>query len=328
MERKSLKEGRGRGRNVLLAAFFVTVFAAPLWAAYPDKPISLINPFTPGGAGDLGSRMIVEKMNEFLGQPVISNYKPGGGGSLAASFVAKSKPDGYTLLLGSTSPLVVSTILRKTDYKLEDFQILGIFAFNPNRIAVKADARWKTLREFVKEAKKSPGKLMVGSYGKFTTSHFVIEKLSKEAGIQLNHVPYKGVPEAFAALLGGHVDAAVTTGTGGLTDSPNVRVLAVAGEKRLAEHPETATFMEFGYPVGYVGYYFLCAPKGTPKEVVDRLSGAQRKVYEKYAKEIREGMKKLELVPNVPDPEEALKKLLQSREDVVKIASELGIAGK
>lgn len=208
------------------------------------------------------------------------------------------------------------------------FIILGIFAFNPNRISVKADSRWKTLKDLVDEAKKSPDKLMVASYGKFTTAHFVIEKFSKEARITLNHVPYKGVPEAFTAVLGGHADAAVTTGLGGFSDNPSLRVLAVAGENRLKDQPDVPTFSEFGYPVGYVGYYFLALPKGTPKEISDRLINAQKKVYERYQKEIQEGLKKFDLVPNVLDPDEAVHKLNQSREDVLKIAGELGIVGK
>jgi len=162
------------------------------------------------------SRLIADKFVEFLGQPIISVHKPGGGGSLAASFAAKAKPDGYTILFAGTSPILINPVLKKTDYKIEDFIPLGMGGDNPNRLSVKKDSRWKTLRDFVEEAKKSPAKLMVASYGKFSFSHLVLEQLSQVANIQVTHVSFKGAAEAMTNLLGGHVDAAMTSGVAGM----------------------------------------------------------------------------------------------------------------
>src|SRR4030067_2866878 len=127
----------------------------------------------PGGASELASKIVADKIAEFLGQPIISQYKTGGGGSLGASFVAKAKPDGYTILVGSSTPLVLSPIVKKMDYKLEDFIPLGMYGETPIWVPGKKDAPWKTLLDLVADAKASPGKLTVASYGKLTAADFV-----------------------------------------------------------------------------------------------------------------------------------------------------------
>ena len=148
----------------LFLAFFLLIL--PSWAAdrpYPEKPINMVVPWGAGGTGDMSSRLVADKIAEFLGQPIISVYKPGGGGTLGAGFVAKAKPDGYTILAASSSPILLAPILKKLDYKPDDFIPVGVFSKSCNWLAVKADSRWKTFRDFVEEEKKSPGKLKIGS---------------------------------------------------------------------------------------------------------------------------------------------------------------------
>lgn len=316
---------------LFLIPFLVVVSLTLSWAAekpYPDRPIDMIVPYAPGGGADLGSKVIADKISEFLGQPLISVYKPGGGGSLGAAFVAKAKPDGYTIVVGSSTPLVLSPIVKKLDYKLEDFIPIGMYGKIPLWLAVKADARWKSLKEFVAEAKQSPGKLIVGSYGKLTAVDFIIELLNKHAGIKLTHVPYKSSGEALTAVLGGHADGAMVSGAGGLLEAGSVRILAVADEQRLEGLPDVPTFKEFGYPIVLSGHYSLCVPKGTPKEIVDKLSNAQKKAVERYSKEIKKGLRNVEIWAEFLNPEETMKKFKEEHEVIYKIAEKLGVVAK
>ncbi|HYB20899.1 MAG TPA: tripartite tricarboxylate transporter substrate binding protein [Thermodesulfobacteriota bacterium] len=292
---------------------------------YPSRAINLIVPYAPGGASDLASKVLADKMAEFLGQPIISQYKPGGGGSLGAAVLVKSKPDGYTILVGSSTPLVLSPIVKKMDYRLEDFIVLGIYGETPIWVVVKKDAPWKTLKDFVAEAKASPGKITVSSYGKLTIADFCIELLSKEAGIKLTHVPYKATPEAISAVLGGHAQAAFTTGAGGLLESGTIRILAEAGDQRIKGLSDIPTFKEEGYPISITSSYTLCVPKGTPREVVDTLSNAQKKAYEKDSKEIGEATEKVEVWPCLLTPRETMERFKKDYAIYYKLAKELGV---
>jgi len=330
-----MKDARARdfrirwGIGVLI---FLLMGAAP-WVAegqgkYPNRPINLIVPYAPGGAADLGSKVVAEKMAEFLGQPIVSQYKPGGGGSLGAAFVAKAKPDGYTLLVGSSTPLVLSPIVKKMDYRLEDFIVLGIYGETPIWVVVKKDAPWKTLNDLVAEAKASPGKITVTSYGKLTIADFAIEMLSKQAGVKFTHVPYKATPEAISAVLGGHGHAAFTTGAGGLLESGTIRILAAASDERIEALPDIPTFKERGYPISITSSYTFCVPKGTPQEVVETLSNAQRKAMEKYAGEIKANMARIEVWARNLTPEETMARYKKDYAAYYKLAEELGVLAK
>ena len=192
----------------LLLTFFLVFFSFSISQAaevYPTRSINMIVPYAPASGTDLGSKIMADKIAEFLGQPLISVYKPGGGGSLGAAFAAKAKPDGYTILAGSITPFVVAPVVKKLDYTMDDFILMGIYSKNPFWIAVKSDARWKTLKDFVDEAKKTPGKLTVSTYGKLSAVDFVLELFKKQAGINVVDIPYKSSGEALTALLGGHV---------------------------------------------------------------------------------------------------------------------------
>ncbi|MCX5910148.1 MAG: tripartite tricarboxylate transporter substrate binding protein [Deltaproteobacteria bacterium] len=313
-----------------LIFLFTCAIAGPAGAAdkFPSRSINLVVPYAPGGASDLASKILADKMGEFLGQPFISQYKPGGGGSLGAAFVAKAKPDGYTVLVGSSTPLVLSPIVKKMDYKWEDFLYMGIYGGTPIWVAVKKESPWKTLKDLVEEAKKSPGSVTVGSYGKLTAADFVIEMLNKQAGIKLTHVPYKSTAEAMSAVLGGHAQAAFVTGAGGLLESGTVKIIAAATDQRLEALPEIPTFKELGYSISLSAWYTFCVPKGTPKEVVDPLVEAQKKAFEKYAKEIREGMARVEVWANFHTPQETIERFKREYGLIYKVAEELGVLAK
>ncbi len=314
----------------LFLAFFLLTL--PSWAAdrpYPEKPINMVVPWGAGGSGDMSSRLVADKIAEFLGQPIMSVYKPGGGGTLGAGFVSKARPDGYTILAASSSPILLAPILKKHDYSPDDFIPVGIFSKSCNWLAVKADAKWKNLREFIEEERKFPGRLKVGSYGKLTPADFAIQLINKYEKINLTHIPYKSTTEALTAVLGGHIDAGMVAGAGGLLEAGQVRILAIALEQRLENLPDVPIFKEFGYPlVPPGGRYWLCFPKGTPKEIVDRFSAAQEKALKTYAKGIAEGLKRIEMWEETLNYEDTVKRLKKDHETYFKIAEELGIVAK
>lgn len=291
---------------------------------YPTRPVNIIVPYAPGSAPDLSSKIWTDKMSEFIGQPLISVYKTGAGGSLGAAFAAKAKPDGYTVLVGSVSPLVLSPIVKKLDYKLEDFIILGTFSKAPLWLAVKSDARWKTFKDFVAEAKQSPNQFSVSTFGKLSAGDFILELINKYAGIKMVNIPFKGTSEALTALLGGHADAAIVAGASGLRESGSIRILAVAEDQRLEGLQDVPTFKEFGYPIVIPGMYCFCFPKGTSPKVVDRFADAQRKAGEKYQKEIAANLKRVEQWIAFQTPEETQKKFKEVEGVFLKMAQELG----
>ena len=169
---------------------------------YPTRPISMVVPFTPGGGADLGSKVVAEKISPFLGQPVISEYKPGAGGGLGAALVAKAKPDGYTFVTGSQTTLMIAPMTKKDlGYSFEDFIQVSGYSLIPISLNAKAGGPFNTLSEFIAAAKKSPGKLRYGTYGALSQAHFVMELLSKKAGIKMTHIPFPGSPQANTALL-------------------------------------------------------------------------------------------------------------------------------
>lgn len=301
------------------------------WGAekpYPTKPINMVYSYGPGGPHDIASRALADRMEKVLGEKIITVYKPGGGGTLAPSFVAKSKPDGYTILVGSSSGFTISPVLKKLEYKLDDFELVGIFSESFTWLAVRADARWKNLIDFIEEARKSPGQLKISSFGKLSASDFVIQIFCKAANIKLTQVPFKSNPESLTAVLGGHVDAGMVTATGGLVDSGDIRMLALAGEKRWEDLPDVPAFKEFGDTVDYSAWVSLCVPKGTPVEVIDKLRLAQKKAFEVYQKELKEEFRKVEMRAVLLNPQESMVKYKKQYELTYKIAEELGVAAK
>ena len=294
---------------------------------YPARPINLIVGFAPGGASDLGSKVLADKMAEFLGQPLVSIYKPGGGGALAASFLAKAKPDGYNVLV-MASFMNLPPEIKKLDYKLDDFILTGIYTRAPYFVAVKADARWKNFQELAAEAKGSPGKLSYGTAGVNTGGHFVHELLARSSGLNINHVPFKSCPDAFTSMLGGHIDVYICVGAGANFEPKVVRVLATAEAKRLEGLPDVPTLTELGYPAFFTTWYSFAVPKGTPSPIVETLAEAQKKALEKYGKEIAEGLRRVEMWPMFLDRQASLQEFRKQYDTLRELAGNIGPGGK
>ena len=254
-------------------------------AAYPDKPIKIVIGFPAGGPLDAHIRLLIEKLQSSLGQTVIVDYKSGAGGTVGAQFVAQSPADGYTVLLANTGTMVINpAIYTKSQYEtLKDFQPVARTAQQPLALIINKDVAANSLKELITYAKANPGKLNYGSAGNGGISHLVPEMLKSETGIFMVHIPFKGSAPAFTDLIAGHVQfmaesvpqAAIYAKQG------KVKALAVTSAKRNPALPNTPTVIETGIAnLEVVGFYGILAPKGTPPEVVNKLSQAFKETLE------------------------------------------------
>lgn len=273
-----------------------------------------------------GAKSWRTRWRNFWGSPWSASISPAEEAPWGLLFAAKAKPDGYTVLVGSVSPIVLSPIVKNLDYKLEDFVILGTYSKIPLWLAVKKDARWNTLKEFVEDAKKNPGKFSISTFGKLTAVDFVLELLNKHASIKLVNVPYKSSGEALTALLGGHAEGAMVSGASGHLEAGNVRILAVADEQRLEGLPDVPTFKDFGYPIVVTSHYSFCFPKGTSQKVADRFFDAQKKAVERYPNEIKSGLRKVEQWADFRSLEESQRIFKEADALFAKLAKELGVS--
>lgn len=244
------------------------------WAAgYPERPIMVILPTGPGGPLDLSTRALVSAAEKELGQAIVAENKPGGGGTVGLSIAATAKPDGYVLCGGSSSPMIRAPLLQKVPFKpLASFTPIFGFARPHSGLVVKSDAPWKNLREFLDYAKKNPGKIKYSTPGTGTAMHQAMGVVALKEDIKWVHVPYIGPAPALAALLGGHVDACCSGADFLLhVNAGSLRLIAANGETRTAQFPDVPTLKESGYDFVDETVFGIVAPAGLPGEVVRRL---------------------------------------------------------
>jgi tripartite-type tricarboxylate transporter receptor subunit TctC len=243
---------------------------------YPNKPVRMVVGFPPGGGTDVVARIITPKLSELLGQPVVIENRPGATGTMAAGQVAKSPPDGYTIMMGHVSVNAIAPALFKNlSYDvIKDFQPIAIAAAVPHFVVVHPSVPAKSLREMIDYVKARPGKLTYPSAGNGSMPHLAGEVFKAQAGVDLLHVPYKGTGQSMADLLGGqHVVAFDTMpASAPHVRSGKLRPLAVSSAQRLPAFPDVPTAREAGMP-DYVitTWYGVFAPAGTPKAIVNRL---------------------------------------------------------
>ena len=271
-------------RTFLLGALLLLSVSAAQ-AAYPEKPIKIIIGFPAGGPLDAHIRLLIEKLQASLGQPIIVDYKVGAGGAVGAQFVAQSPADGYTVLLANTGTMVINpAIYTKSPYDtLKDFQPIARTAQQPLALIVNKDIAANSLKEFVAYAKANPGLLNYGSAGNGGISHLVPEMLKNETGIFMVHIPFKGSAPAFTDLIAGHVQfmAESVPQAANYAKQGKVKALAVTSAKRNPALPNTPTVLETGVAnLEVVGFYGILAPKGTPPDVVNKLSQAFKETLE------------------------------------------------
>ncbi len=266
-----------RRKTKFEACLFISLLFIPLYFGsaagqekFFTKPIRLISHQAPGSMNDLSCRMLSEPLSKILGVPIVVENKPGGGGGVGADYVAKSKPDGYTILSGANASVILVPIVQAI-YKLQDFRPICLFGRVPTLIIVRADSPYKNIEDLVNFGKQNPGKLTLGSIGQGSYSHFTAEIFRAKSGIKMDTVPFNSPSSASTALLGGHIDMLVDTlaAVRGVTESKMVRPLLVVPKTHFL--PDVPSFDEKGFS-GVVGIwlgYFV--PSGTPEPVFQKL---------------------------------------------------------
>ncbi|MGO4328067.1 Bug family tripartite tricarboxylate transporter substrate binding protein [Cupriavidus sp. 2TAF22] len=243
--------------------------------AWPAKPVKIVVPYPPGGAVDAVTRKMAQRLTAQTGQSFYVENKAGATGTIGALQVVHAAPDGYTLLANDTTYSLLPHIFKKLPFDYaEDLQPVSAYVFAPMGVVVKADGKYKTLSSLVAAAKAEDNKVSYGSGGAGSTPHFASEALGVAAGAHFLHVPFKGAGEATVALLGGTVDFQIASipGVIGQVAGGKLSVLAVSGDKRLPALPNVPTFAEAGLRgYGVTNFTGLWAPKGTPREVLNRI---------------------------------------------------------
>ena len=266
----------------LALASLALPLAAPAQSEYPNRPVTMVVPFPPGGVADITARPVAEAMGRFLHQPVVVENKAGAGGGVGMQYVTRAKPDGYTVLLALSSISIIpeadKVLGREPMYQLNQLVPVARFTADPTVLAVRADSPYKSVKDFVEAARKSPGAIPYGSSGNYGTMHVPMEILSQSAGTKLLHVPFTGAGPAIVALLGGQVEA-LSTGPSsvmGHVKGGKVRVLATWGDERHPALPDVPTLKELGYKAQFTQWTGLFVPAGTPDAVIAKLREAAR----------------------------------------------------
>ena len=304
---------RPAGRIFLCGASVFLVLAAASFAFaddYPNKPINVYVGFAPGSSTGNAAHIFAEwgKKNLPNSQPMIINFKPGASAAVAADYILKQPPDGYSLLLLTPDlPGKLAKDGHLLSFKLEDFLPIGMIGETPHFLAVnKQKSPFMKLEDFLDYAKKNPDKLSYGSSGIGSANYFSTYLFMGETGIKMNHVPFPGAGQTMTALLGGHIDCFISTpGTAGAQIKPGggLRVLTFFSNKRWPELPEVPTFREKKYELERTFWCALAAPKGTPQPVLDVLVKTLKKTAEDP--QMKAALLKIGFIPSNAGPEEA-----------------------
>ena len=279
-----------------------------LGQSYPDHLIRLIVPWPPGGAADVVARPVAEKLAEALGQPIIVENRPGATGTIGAAFVAKkAPPDGYTLLFATSNEVTMSPVVYEVlpyDPRKDLAPITTVLRY-PNVLVVGPALPVKSVGELIARAKERPGDVTFASGGSGSTNHLTMELFKSLAGIELNHIPYKGGGPALTDLIGGHIDAMFATLPSAVAqvDSGSLRALLVTSERRAPQLPEVPSAVEAGIPGLIVSTWSgVLAPPGTPPDIIAKLNAEITKVVE--APELKARLEQLAAEVYTTSPEE------------------------
>ena len=270
-------------RRTLIATALASLSAlAFAQAPYPSKSITMIVPFPPGGLADIVARPVAEAMARDLGQPVVIENRAGAGGGIGMGAASRAPADGYTVLLALSSLTVLphadSVIGRQPMFALSALRPIARFTADPTVLAVRADSPWKTVKDFVDDARKRPGAINYGSSGNYGTMHVPMEILAQTAGVRMTHVPFTGAGPAVVALLGGQIDA-VSSGPATVLQhvkAGKLRVLGHWGAGKLETLPDVPALKDAGFDAEYAQWSGLFIPAGTPEPIAQRLRAAAR----------------------------------------------------
>ena len=285
--------------------FFVSSLA---WAQdWPARPVKIVVPFGPGGSADTLGRLVAAKLSEQLKETFVIENRGGAGGAVGSEIVAKAEPDGYTLVVsGIASHVIAPQLPRGTPYDpMKDFTHIALFGGPPAVLAVTPSLPAKDLKEFISLAKAKPGAISYGSPGNGTQGQLVAELFKKLAGIDLQHVPYKGASGAVTDMIAGHIQSVSTTlsTAAGQIRAGRARALAISAEKRLPDYPDIPTFAESGFPDLVATVWFsLSGPAGLSPQIVERLNAEVRRALE--LSDVKEKLRHEGITPNRLDAKE------------------------
>jgi tripartite-type tricarboxylate transporter receptor subunit TctC len=310
-----------------LLAFAAAAVAHSAWAAYPERPITLIVPWAPGGSTDILARAIGEQLTKSMGQPIVVDNRAGASGNIGSHIVAKAKPDGYTLLIGSMSTHAMNpALMSNMPFKgSDDFTPIALVANVINTMVVNPSVPAKNLREFIAYAKANPGKLAYASAGGGSTNHLSAEMFKKAAGIDMLHVPYKGGAPAVLATVANETQVLFSAGTQTLphVKAGKLNLAAVTESKRSKLLPDVPTVAEVlpGYEMSV--WYAVFGPAGLPRDLVTRLNAEINKAL--AMPEIRSRMEAIGVDVVISTPEQLAAQLKQDTERYGKVIKDLGI---
>jgi len=298
--------------SIAWRTFIPVIACCGLWVAdaaaqtYPVKPIRMLFGYTAGGAGDVGARMLAQKLSEILGQNVVVENRPGAGGAIADEAVAKAPADGYTLLYAAGSTSILPALRPKLPYNVErDFAPVSMVMVTSFALAVHPSVPVRDVKALIALARSQPGKLTFSTPGVGSSAHFAGEVFKMMADVKMLHVPYRGPPEATTALIAGEVDVNFPSVTGALPfiKTGRIKVLAVSSAKRSPSLPAVPTLSEAGL-TGYerTGWNGVLAPAGVPKEIIARLNAAIVKAVD--SPEMKQAIIKQDLLAQTGTPEE------------------------
>ena len=267
---------------ILLIASLLCITPSFAQDDYPNKTITMVVPFPPGGVADVVGRPVAEAMGRYLKQSVIIENKGGAGGGIGMAQVAKSKADGYTVLMALSSIVVLpeadKVLQRNPMFQLDQLKPIARFTADPTVLVVRADSPWKTYAEFVAYVKANPGKISFGSSGNYGTMHVPMEQLKAATSSFMLHVPYTGAAPAVMGLLAGQIEA-LSTGPASVVQqikAGKLRALAHWGDGRLSSLPDVPSLKELGVPIAYAQWSGLFVPSNTPAPVVEKLRQAAK----------------------------------------------------
>jgi tripartite-type tricarboxylate transporter receptor subunit TctC len=276
-----------------LRSGFALVLAFCLWAGqtavasaqtYPNKPIHIVVPFAPGGITDIVARALASKLSENWGQQVVIENKPGASGQLGTDYVARAAPDGYTLLVSADTTFVMNQHLfsKLNSNPIDDFVPISGLGISPQALAVHPSVPVNNVKELIELAKKKPGEITYGTFGSGSSGHLNIEWFQGLTGTKFTPVHYRGAAPAITDVVGGHIQMIIVSI--GLIEqnwqAGKLKVLAFGSTKRIPQYPNVPTIAESGFPEFEAGsWYGLAAPKGTPRDIVEKLSAETQKIF-------------------------------------------------
>jgi tripartite-type tricarboxylate transporter receptor subunit TctC len=292
-------------RKLAIAALAAVLGASAAQAAWPERPVQVVVPFAAGGITDVVARIVAERLQTAFKQPFVVENEPGAAGILAANRLARARPDGYMLMSCPVSQITIAPFTHKVEFDpIKDFTPITMLATAPFVVTVRADFPANTLGEFVSYVKSKPGQLTYGSAGPGSLSHIASAVFLKSAGLDMIHVPYKGLAPAFTDLLAGHINllSATPVETKAYLASGKVKFLAISSAERSPQFPDLATIGETLKSPPVVTIHGILAPAGTPRDIVDAI--AREVAAAEKAPEFRERLVKIGVEPAINTPEE------------------------